>query len=709
VSSDAQLFFFAAGGPSGVQTLNAFRDQPLTMADLLPFGPVFGVDASASQEARVWAFPNSRATRQRWSRLNTGDTGLGYAQRVFRVASTLQATAFSRELGRQLFGADRDYALLALFFDATPCAIDSWQIAQALDYDDDFFPRAGLFLPAPRHQALIRRQHDSPEELVGQLISNPAPRRRRRRQRPSAAGSPPRDRGAAVDDRRTNVDGLEVVELLEHAQRSAPLTRARLDAPSVVELNQPFQVVAGLGITPDAETLQVLDSSSLDAANTFEVQVIADGFHLGQGDWKQRLVRTDVDPYPTFALTLHATDSSQDRHSLIQALFSINGATVGLAARLIRVRRPGDTTSPPAPPQFPGGSVSLPDGVTPDLTVRITLSPISDARLLWSYSTPWEVDVPSEPSPSSIGARPDEFAAQLIAGVPSHEGRADLTLFLRGVGRTIRDIMPTSFWNAYRDVIASRKGKGRPSVLFLSEEPYIPWELALADHVTSEPVFLGCHAAVGRWVLRPNSDSVMPPAIAAQKPLAVVVGNYSGADALPGAVQEAHDLERLYGAVRVRARLDRLLACFEGRPPARILHFALHGVWAPGSGEDGLYLEDGQYLEPFVIRGASLSGVPLVFLNACEVGTGAQVLGSYGGTAEAFIAAGASGVIAPLWTVDDDEAREIALGFYSETFGGTPAGEAMAELRSRFDEASTVATAIAYQYFGHPLLRLPVG
>src|SRR5689334_22483903 len=107
MSADSKVFFFSAGGPAGVRTLDAFRAQPFSMRDLRPFGSIFkDVKASASQEIRVWAFPDSRLNRRRWSRLRQGDMGFGYAAGVYRVASTLRGTGYSRELGRQLFGQD---------------------------------------------------------------------------------------------------------------------------------------------------------------------------------------------------------------------------------------------------------------------------------------------------------------------------------------------------------------------------------------------------------------------------------------------------------------------------------------------------------------------------------------------------------------------------------------------------------------------------
>jgi CHAT domain-containing protein len=101
-------------------------------------------------------------------------------------------------------------------------------------------------------------------------------------------------------------------------------------------------------------------------------------------------------------------------------------------------------------------------------------------------------------------------------------------------------------------------------------------------------------------------------------------------------------------------------------------------------------------------------GDPFVFLNACQVGGGEQILGDYAGLAEAFLFAGASGVVAPLWSIDDRLARELAVRFYERTFEGAGPADVLRRERAAFRSAPDVtsATFLAYQYFGHPALRL---
>ena len=84
------------------------------------------------------------------------------------------------------------------------------------------------------------------------------------------------------------------------------------------------------------------------------------------------------------------------------------------------------------------------------------------------------------------------------------------------------------------------------------------------------------------------------------------------------------------------------------------------------------------------------------------------MLGDYAGMAEAFLFAGASGVIAPLWSIDDIMARELALRFYEKALTGRTPADILREERAAFiDDPSTISsTYLAYQYFGHPHMTI---
>jgi CHAT domain-containing protein len=192
--------------------------------------------------------------------------------------------------------------------------------------------------------------------------------------------------------------------------------------------------------------------------------------------------------------------------------------------------------------------------------------------------------------------------------------------------------------------------------------------------------------------------------------MAVISGRYRLRRRLRHAEKEANQLVSRYAAVRIDAKEPKVMRCLaRGEPPADALHFALHGKYAPGSEtDDGLHLIDGKTLIPTRVEGCQLGSSPFVFLNACQVGSGSALLGKDGGMGKAFLVAGARGVIAPLWNVDDEEAAAIALRFYDSVFNGMHPAEFVRRLRESFpvEGEPDTATVLAYQYFGHPQLAI---
>ena len=156
-----------------------------------------------------------------------------------------------------------------------------------------------------------------------------------------------------------------------------------------------------------------------------------------------------------------------------------------------------------------------------------------------------------------------------------------------------------------------------------------------------------------------------------------------------------------------------MLECLSHAPAYDVIHFAVHGTYAePGTGgavQPRILLADGTFLDENTVMGLEpLPGTPLVFLNACQVGSGHQVLGDYAGMAAAFLYAGAAAVIAPLWSIDDTAAKDIGLRFYERVFAGASPAEALRLERASFLTSPETAssTFLAYQFYGHPSLKV---
>jgi hypothetical protein len=487
----------------------------------------------------------------------------------------------------------------------------------------------------------------------------------------------------------------------------------RIDCPDEVAVDCAFDVVVGLSADADPTIFGSQMELPADPTKVW-VHVTADGLRIARGgSWRHELsVEPGCElPFTTLRLTAEP-QQEPEREARIQALFSIDGQAIGFGSRrVLVVSDPAKLGTRTREPPEPSGAATLPVQATaPDLTVVLRTGSIPGS-LMWTFETREGLDVPDHPIETTIGQRADQYAQQLIRGVNAREGRTDLFPFLRGVAMQIADQMPPDFF-ALLHAVGS--GLQRPPLVqLLTEEPYIPWELAWLDPPLGDgaPSFLSAQATVGRWVTGVAKPTLPPPENAVAETMAVVFGKYEqvpGWARLVAAEEEAAELAARYGAQPVDAVMPCVLACLDGDPRADVLHFALHGNYDPSGGQDGLVLVDRATLDPVVVSGYELAGAPFVFLNACQVGTGREILGDYAGLAKAFLRAGACAVVAPLWSVHDTVAKQLALHFYERVRAGARPAEVLRAGRVDALQGAdpSSATSFAYQFFGHPAMTI---
>ena len=372
-------------------------------------------------------------------------------------------------------------------------------------------------------------------------------------------------------------------------------------------------------------------------------------------------------------------------------------------------------------------------GGVADLTITITKDAKQPTTLLWSAVSP-HVEMPFtlEPPRSDLGD-PSAFLSEVIRKASEAFSVEHGFQTLRGMGLTIAGQIPAEIQDAIRQV-ADHCHPAPPTILLATQDPYIPWELAVIDPLIGiaggRSPFLGAQAIIGRWPLpKPPPPPRRPPKSVAVSDRVVISGSYlgvMGAAQLPDAEDEAKCLlEAWPEAKRVSASFREVMDCLDGDPPADVLHFALHGKFDESGRQEGIFLIGNQaseggparveILSPYDVRGSSLSRrAPLIFLNACQVGASREVLGDYAGMAEAFLHAGASAVIAPLWSIDDAAAKTLALSFYKSASGvnSKPPAEILREERARLSRSSVRGDppppliCLSYQFFGHPLFRM---
>ncbi|MER5325274.1 hypothetical protein [Streptosporangium roseum] len=377
-----------------------------------------------------------------------------------------------------------------------------------------------------------------------------------------------------------------------------------------------------------------------------DIQIIAEGFEA-PGGWRVRLRVDGASPYPKATVRLVALPQDQPAVARqIQTVHSVGGQVTGFGVRALAVLdSPGLLGRESVPQPVAGTRVRVAGGGEPaDVTVVIVHGD-RPGLLWWTYQSP-HFTTPDQAEACDLGMRTSEFGRHV----------AERARTVEDMGRQVASEIPRGFWELL-NAVAGRVAPRRPSVLVLSQEPHIPWELATLEQPfdRSVPAFLNCQTVIGRWPLGGRRPELPPPVRARGDSMAVV---YGGA--------EPHPLVTAYGAARVTPVLGEVLAML-GDPPDMI-HFTSGG-------------------EASDILGRGMGEGPFVFLEEP-------------GDCQAFLLAGASGVVAPLWPVGDGLAPE----FYRRCLGGEPPAEVLRSLRCQVP-----ATGPAYRFFGHPSLTLSRG
>lgn len=587
------------------------------------------------------------------------------------------------------------------------------------------------------------------EDLVGALPPEAAPAGS---PPPAAAPLPPPPAPAPAAGARHRGRGVpRMAEMLEEPPAQRTL-RAHpfLAAPDVVEAGVAFDVEVGL--SPEAVAGVVggemrISRPAGEESFVLTLQLLADGFEAPKG-WRHELVVRHAAPYearvkiPLRPLPPPPTDDPERRASLqvIRVEFIVDGARCGDAARNIVVTPVGGDL--PAPHFRATPWVGSPEATTPmtlaapaapvDLEVTLAKPDGNDAtgRFLLTLRTPHDVPLPPDPLVVDLGTDARSFAKSVIEEIRDYHATNAVGHLLRARGTTIADQLPQPFWDvltAVADKVRAAAPSRLPSLLFYSADPWVPWELAWMEAPldAQRPRFLAAQTRMGRWIIGSGGKPAPPSASVDVRTMAAVAGMYSastGFAPLPKAKAEVDELARLYRALPVPADLDGVLAllgaaleCGAEKVGADAVHFAAHGQVDPTRPESAaLFMNDGRPLKASFFRRSELGErhAPFLFLNACMVGTGGDVLGDADGFPGNCLRGGFRALLAPLWAVDDTVAHDLALDFYRRAFGvgGAPeaVGSILNDARRRYGQPPdpVVHTYMAYVYYGHPELTL---
>lgn len=521
---------------------------------------------------------------------------------------------------------------------------------------------------------------------------------------------------------------------------------AFVTAPGAVREEDTIDVTIGLAATPTEGVEGGPMSIELEAGTTtvtLDVQVAASGFSAPAG-WRRTLDVEVANPYAarcTVKLTaLRLPQEEEDPCvSLLTVHYSYKGVPCGVATRRIAIQRrtgtrpaavPADTTMVTSPVTVDASAVAQ----RPDLVIRIVPRDDTDSgRYLLTFDPTPGLTLPAEPIPLTLGKDPASFARGFINEVTGNEGQPSLDAALRGQGVHVADKIPAVAWQALRDAWASvHAATGRlPTLLLMSAEAHVPWELARFPEPVPDktrPPFLAAQFAMARWILSPNV-APSPSATHGVDRIAVVIGEYGKFGRLQNlkfAEDEKKFLETTYkddtlALTASNLELTQLMAAqipipAGGAASAEIVHFACHGdVTGTNPPAAVLYLSDGKTFSSTLFLDSDLgrASKPFLFLNACKVGTAITQLGDYAGFAGDCLRAGFSGVLAPLWSVEDGIAHGIAEEFYNATLPASgsakPVADVLTGIRARYAADPVTArhsTYLAYVFYGHPNLLM---
>lgn len=400
----------------------------------------------------------------------------------------------------------------------------------------------------------------------------------------------------------------------------------------------------------------------------------------------------------------------------------------GEAVRRIEILpRAGMPPTPIRPPETVEWRKYLhvsPTSPPPDLLVRI--KKLCEKEFQWTVLSPHQdfTGLSAEELHCKLSEAPYAFMQEHFERFAGKKWGDDMPQQLEDACELIYAATPPGFQKAYWDLRLGtaqdpEKRAALQTIQFISDEPYIPWELMrVADDNRAPdepPEILALRHAVGRWIA---PDSLELRQSLRVSDIAVFATDYAQVPKvktkLTWALEERKNLVDKFLAVKYEV-LDKVVGDFLLNGKAQVIHFSCHGrmnVQLPDQAV--LELEDADLFAVKVWSTATRRGIgrqrPFVFLNACQTGAAGELLGFVFGWPQAFLRMGATACIAPLWSVLDESAKDVAKEFYDLvlTRGNKKSvalGEALRAIRSQWKEKKSL-TYLGYVLYGDPTATL---
>ncbi len=288
---------------------------------------------------------------------------------------------------------------------------------------------------------------------------------------------------------------------------------------------------------------------------------------------------------------------------------------------------------------------------------------------------------------------------------------------IRNLGQGLwNDLIPQGLQELYaleRDEWRDR------TLLVITDEPYIPWELiwpyGYQEEVWEDEAPWCFTMHMTRWLQRDGDGKGLqgPPTrlplerFAFVGPTDVSLAAVDAEGTRLRALMQQAGIQDASPDLNSLARIQELLEA----GVYDWFHLASHGEFSAARPDtsSAILLEGKQIFTPETLIGPRIQGHlfhqrPGFVLNACHTGRQGWALTQLGGWVNRLVGSGAGLFLGPLWTITDESAKQFALHFYTRLLDGATVAEAMHYARSRI-RASGDPTWLAYTLYAHPNAR----
>jgi hypothetical protein len=384
---------------------------------------------------------------------------------------------------------------------------------------------------------------------------------------------------------------------------------------------------------------------------------------------------------------------------------------------------------------IPGKNLPMGSQVKPpDLMLFISLNRFYEQfSLIFTLIRAGEIGRTFKPIP--LQTNPETYAMRMyerISGLsrrkdPTTEDLLDIerTLPVGDVDRRIKQLGQKLWFELIPDDLKSvyaneREQWQKKTLLIISDEPYLPWELIWPyGHSPEKWEDKGpwCETVnLTRWLRRDaqgNGNEAAPFNFQLGR-LACIAPTDSGLTSAQEEIEiirklmNRHGIEDLSPDEPIWSKVINLLEhnCYHW------LHIAAHGKFHSDSpdSDSAVFLQDFIALTPDSFVGPEIEGHikrqrPGFFFNACHSGRQGRELTRLGGWANRLLSQGACLFLAPLWIVSDCHALKFAEIFYGKLFEGSTVSEAVKEARLSAKSTGD-PTWMAYSVYAHPNARI---